>query len=269
MRVSAVPIASIFITLVWPAAAQSPQSAAPPRTLVAVWAHPDDEGSVSPVLARYAREGARVHMIIATDGAQGAANTKTAPGPELAKLRAEEARCSASALGIEPPILLGFPDSALGSYTSDPTLLYRLTQQLQEHLQQLRPDVLVTWGPDGGYGHPDHRLVSSLVTQLVRASAPGVPRRLFYSSLPGEAIRALNPDRGVPPFLIPDASVLNVRVPVTAADLDAARRSLACHRSQFTTEAMDRLVQAMLAVWNGVVPLSPMDPHPASNDLFR
>ena len=46
-----------------------------PRTLVAVWAHADDEGPVAPILARYAREGVQVYMIIATDGAQGAANT--------------------------------------------------------------------------------------------------------------------------------------------------------------------------------------------------
>jgi LmbE family N-acetylglucosaminyl deacetylase len=45
------------------------------RTVVAVWAHADDEGPVAPILARYAREGVQVHMIIATDGAQGAANT--------------------------------------------------------------------------------------------------------------------------------------------------------------------------------------------------
>jgi hypothetical protein len=65
------------------------------RTLVAVWAHADDEGPVAPILARYAREGVQVHMIIATDGAQGAANTSVPRGPEIAKLRAEEARCSA------------------------------------------------------------------------------------------------------------------------------------------------------------------------------
>src|SRR5262245_57340533 len=65
------------------------------RTLVAVWAHADDEGPVAPILARYAREGVQVHMIIATVGAQGAANTSVPRGPEIAKLRAEEARCSA------------------------------------------------------------------------------------------------------------------------------------------------------------------------------
>jgi LmbE family N-acetylglucosaminyl deacetylase len=160
------------------------------RTLVAVWAHSDDEGPVAPILARYAREGVQVHMIIATDGAQGAANTSVPRGPEIAKLRAEEARCSAQALGIHPPILLGFPDGALGHYNADPSMLIRLAQRLQAELQRLRPDVLITWGPDGGYGHPDHSIVSSIVTQLVRAGAPGVPQRLFYTLLPPEGIRA-------------------------------------------------------------------------------
>jgi LmbE family N-acetylglucosaminyl deacetylase len=269
MRISALSIASVFVALVCPAAGQPPQPGGKPRTLVAVWAHPDDEGSVSPVLARYAREGVQVHMIVATDGSQGVANTKVPRGPEVAKLRAEEARCSAAALGIQPPILLGFPDGALGGYTADPALLYRLTQQLQEHLQRLRPDVLITWGPDGGYGHPDHRLVSSLVTQLVRAAAPGVPRRLFYSSIPAEGIRALNPDRGAPPFLIPDATLLNVRIAVTPADLDAAGRSMACHHTQFTEEAVERVTKAMRTVWSDAVPLSAMAPQAASNDLFR
>src|SRR5688500_131269 len=96
------------------------------RTLVAVWAHADDEGPVAPILARYAREGVEVHMIIATDGAQGAANTSVPRGPEIAKLRVEEARCSAQALGAQPPILLGFPGAVLGNYLADPTLLLRV-----------------------------------------------------------------------------------------------------------------------------------------------
>src|SRR5215204_6655449 len=57
------------------------------RRLVAVWAHADDEGPVAPILARYAREGVQVHMVIATDGAQGAANTSVPRGPDIAKLR--------------------------------------------------------------------------------------------------------------------------------------------------------------------------------------
>src|SRR4051812_1042853 len=104
-----------------------PRGQGTPRTLVAVWAHADDEAPVGPVLARYAREGVQVHMIIATDGAQGSANTPVARGPEIARLRVEEARCSAQALGIQAPILLEFPDGALGNYNVDPAMLFRLT----------------------------------------------------------------------------------------------------------------------------------------------
>jgi LmbE family N-acetylglucosaminyl deacetylase len=208
-------------------------------------------------------------MIIATDGAQGAANTSAPRGPEIAKLRAEEARCSARALGIQPPILLGFPDGALGHYNADPALLFRLTQRVHEELQRLRPDVLISWGPDGGYGHPDHRIVSSIVTQLVRAGAPGVPQRLFYASLPAEGIRAMNPDRGVPPFVIPLASLLTVRVSFTDADFDAGRRSFECHKTQVAQEAVDRVIPAMRDAWRGEIPLSPMVPQAPANDLFR
>ena len=93
-----------------------------PGTLVAVWAHADDEVPVGPVLARYAREGADVYMIIATDGAQGGANTSIPRGAELAKVRAEEASCSTRALGIHPPILLGelsFTPLSSGAPTND------------------------------------------------------------------------------------------------------------------------------------------------------
>jgi LmbE family N-acetylglucosaminyl deacetylase len=239
------------------------------RTLVAVWAHPDDEGPVAPVLARYAREGVQVHLIIATDGSQGVANTTAARGPDVAKLRAEEARCAAQALGINPPVLLGFPDGGLGNNVADPSTLSRLTEQLVKELHRLRPDAVITWGPDGGYGHPDHRLVSSIVTQLARAEVPGMPQRVFYSTIPVEGIRALNPKRGEPPYLIPQARLLNVSVGFTDADFEAARRSLACHRTQFSDETIDRLVTAMRAAWKGQIPLSPMVPQPPSTDLFK
>jgi LmbE family N-acetylglucosaminyl deacetylase len=250
-------------------AAAGAQGQATTRTLVSVWAHPDDEMSVGPALARYAREGVQVHIIIATDGAQGASNTTVPRGPAIAKLRAEEARCSAQALGIEPPILLGFPDAALGSYLEDRTLLFRLTERLHTELQRLRPDVLITWGPDGGSGHPDHRLVSAIVTQLARAGAPGVPPHVFHASIPADAIRAMNPDGGAPPFLTPQTSHFTTRVPFTEADLDATRRAMACHTTQFPEAAVERMTAVMREAWKGEIPLVPMVPQQPSDDLFR
>jgi LmbE family N-acetylglucosaminyl deacetylase len=148
-------------------------------------------------------------------------------------------------------------------------MLYRLTQRLHEELQRLRPNVLITWGPDGGYGHPDHRIISSIVSQLVRAGAPGIPQRVFYASLPVEGIRAMNPARGEPPLLIPQADLFTMRVAFTAADFEAARRSMACHKTQASDDAVERVTKAMRDVWKGELPLSPMVPQPPANDLFR
>lgn len=90
-----------------------------------------------------------------------------------------------------------------------------------------------------GMATPTHRIVSSIVTRLGRAGAPGVPQRVFYAPLPAEGIRAMNPTRGVPPFVIPRADLFAVRVPLTDADLNAGRRSFECHKTQVSQEAID------------------------------
>src|SRR5262249_25346246 len=159
---------------------------------------------------------------------------------ELGRMRTEEANCSARALGAQPPIMLGFPDGKLGDYVGDRTLIYRLTQRIADELARIRPDAVVTWGPDGGTAHPDHRMVSNIATQLKRAGAPGVPERLFYMYLPVEGIRAMNPQRGEPPFVIPQAKYFTVHVPFTPQDFQTATEAMACHKSQFTPEVIER-----------------------------
>jgi len=239
------------------------------KTLVAVFAHGDDEGAAAPILARYAREGVQVYLMIATDGAQGGAHTSIPRGPELARIRSDEARCAADALGIHAPILLGFPDAQLGNYMEDPTRLFQLTARVQGELQRLRPDAVITWGPDGATGHPDHRLVSSVVTQLVRAGAPGVPERLFYASLPVEGFRAMNPARGEPPLLVPQEKYFSMRVAFTAADFEAARRSASCHRTQYSDDVVQRITEVGRRAWNGTLALVPFLPIGAGTDLFQ
>ncbi len=239
------------------------------RTLVAVFAHPDDEGAAGPILARYARDGAQVYLVIATDGAQGGAHTSIPRGPELARVRSEEARCATDALGIHPPILLGFPDAHLGSYMEDRTRLFQLTARMQEELLQIRPEAVITWGPDGATGHPDHRLVSSIVTQLARAGAPGVPERLFYVSLPIEGFRVMNPSRGEPPFLVPSLKYFSVRVPFSATDFEASRRAMACHKTQYSDDIVQRVSEASRGALKGELPLIPLIQATAANDLFR
>src|SRR5690242_9985952 len=210
--------------------AQSPASA--PRTLVALLAHPDDESAVGPMLARYAREGARVYLIIASDGSEGSGQQghltrpdSTPQGAELGRQRTEEASCAARALGAQPPIMLGFPDGKLGDYVADRTQIFRLTQRIAEEVARIQPDAVVTWGPDGGTAHPDHRMMSDIATQLQRNGAPGVPERLYYMYLPIEVIRAASP-RGEPPLMFPQAKYFTVHVPFTPDDLQTAMRAI-------------------------------------------
>jgi hypothetical protein len=95
-----------------------------------------------------------------------------------------------------------------------------------------------------------------------------VPERLFYAYLPAEGMRVINPARGAPPFAVPLAKYFTVRVPFTPADFDAARRSMACHRTQYSDEVVLRVTEAARQEWNGVVPLIPLIPSAAGNDLF-
>ena len=248
-----------------------------PRIIVALLAHADDESAAAPVLARYAREGVQVHLIVVSDGSAGSGSAggylvRPDSGPKgdsLVKARAEEARCAATAIGAREPILLGFPDGKLGDYPGDRSLMYRLTERVAKEIERLRPDVVITWGPDGGTGHPDHRLVGNIATQLQRAGAPGMPERLFYMYFPAEAFRVLNPQRGEPPLLLPRMKYFTVRVAFTPADLEAAQRGMACHRTQMTPETLQRLLPAQRRVWNGKVAFIPAFAEANGEDLFR
>jgi LmbE family N-acetylglucosaminyl deacetylase len=248
-------------------AAPSAAPAEAPHTLLAVFAHPDDETLVAPLLAAYARRGVRVHLAIVTDGEKGTQVHAGIPaGPELAKVRAEEARCSARALGIEPPMLLGFKDGELGKQGRPPWApLAEVQTEIAKVLQRVRPDAVITFGPEGAYGHPDHRLVGAVVTQLVQASADGAPARLFYPGFPKDR---LPKGEGGIPWSPTDPRFLTVRVPYDTKDLAASRAALACHKSQFKPEELEGLPLFMDQVLGGRVALRPWFGAPRADDVF-
>jgi LmbE family N-acetylglucosaminyl deacetylase len=246
------------------------------RTILVLLAHADDETAVGPAIARYAREGVQMQMIIVTDGAGGSGTQANLQRPDsgpvgdaLVKARADEARCAATTLGTRQPILLGFPDGKLGDYLGDRTLIARLTDRIAKEVERLQPDAVVTWGPDGGTGHPDHRIVGNIATQLLRHGAPGMPERLFYMYPPAEMMRLVSPKRGVPPLLYPQAKYFTVKVPFTPPDLDAAVKAMECHKTQFSAEVMQRLLPAGDRIWAGVVALIPASSGLTGDDLFR
>ncbi len=239
------------------------------RTLVAVVAHPDDETIVSPVLAHYAREGARVFVVVATDGRKGVAKHAGIPaGDSLATVRAGEARCSARELGIQPPILLGLEDAGLAVISPWPgEPLDRLAKRLEAILRELRPDAVITWGPEGGYGHADHRLVGDVVTQLFQAGAVESPTRLYFAGFTADRV-ATSP-RWFGFHLYPTApALLTTTVVFDDRDRAAARRALSCHRSQATTAEMDESFAALEYLWQGKVAFQQWRGGARSSGLF-
>ena len=223
------------------------------RTLVAIFAHPDDETIVAPALARAAREGARVYLVVATDGRRGAAPHSGIPaGDSLATVRAGEARCSAATLGAQPPVLLGFEDaglSVLRPWPGEP--LDRLARRVETTLRELRPDVVLTWGPEGGYGHQDHRLVGDVVTQVFQSGAAGAARLLYVGFT---ADRIAGAPRWYGSRVYPTApALLTTRIAFEERDREAARRAIACHRSQATEKDMAESFNALSHLWNGEV----------------
>ena len=220
--------------------------------LVAVFAHPDDERIVGPLLARYAREGHDVYLVIATDGRKGVRDYAGTPaGDSLAHVRAEEARCAARQLGIHPPILLGFEDAGLASFES----LEGLRDSVRRVLHDLRPDAVISFGPEGGTGHPDHRLVGDVVTEIVQSGGVGIPPALYYPSLPAERMKDAPPAQ--PTVTSVPERYLPISVPFASGDLEAARRAFACFLTQYTPTEMDAINRYLAHGWDGVVRLRP------------
>ena len=222
------------------------------RPIVAVFAHPDDERVIAPLLSRLARQGRETHLVIATDGAKGIRDFARIPaGPELAAARVKEANCAATRLGVRQLHLIGLPDAGLASFDA----LGKLRSALIAIIDSIRPAAIITFGPEGGTGHPDHRLVGDVVTQIVQADARYSTVDLLFASLPSERLRTA--PRARPTVNGMAEALLTVRVPFEQQDLIAGREEFACHRTQYATAEMDSVNAYLAHAWNGMVWLRP------------
>jgi LmbE family N-acetylglucosaminyl deacetylase len=140
--------------------------------LMAVLAHPDDESlGFGGTLAKYASEGVDTYLVTATRGESGRYRGRGLdaqhPGPlALGKIREAELRAAVSVLGIRELSLLDYCDGAL-----DRTNPREAVGRIVRHLRRLRPHVVVTFGPEGAYGHPDHIAVSQFTAAAIVAAA--------------------------------------------------------------------------------------------------
>ena len=129
-----------------------------PLKLLAIFPHPDDETlGLGPTLARYSAEGVETYLVCATRGERGWFDSE-GPNPGLdgvARIREAELNCAAEHLGLREVTFLGYIDGDVDQ--ADPEEIIR---KLVGHVCRIKPHVIVTFSPDGNYGHPDHIALS-------------------------------------------------------------------------------------------------------------
>jgi N-acetyl-1-D-myo-inositol-2-amino-2-deoxy-alpha-D-glucopyranoside deacetylase len=215
------------------------------RRLLAVFAHPDDESLASGgTLARAAAEGAYVAVLCATRGEAGciSQSVDVAPGT-LGNVRVRELRDAANILGIAEVVILDHPDGHLP--WEDEALLQA---EILVAIRHFRPDVVITFGEDGLYWHPDHIAIHERTTAAV-ASLGGRAPALYYVTMPRGAMRGVVEavrDRSIDPAVATvfgidaDAFGEGASAPTLTVDVrEYAGRKLAalrCHRTQVGPE---------------------------------
>ncbi len=152
------------------------------RRLLGVFAHPDDEVfCAGGTMARAAEAGAEVMIVSATRGEQGQIRDPAAATRRtLGTVRERELRAAAAELGVQRVQVLGYADGTLQEHRSS------LGAAIADVMRWFDPDTVITFGVDGGYGHPDHVAISELTTQAFRALAGDRNRgqRLYHAVFP-------------------------------------------------------------------------------------
>lgn len=138
-------------------------------------------------MARYAREGAQVHVATATRGELGAlgSNAMVISREELPAVREGELRDVLKSYGVHPPTFLDYRDQELKDASPE-----ELLSKIVAVLQQVKPDVVITFGPHGISDHTDHVTLHKAVVEAFyryRREAQAEPK-LFYVALPKEAV---------------------------------------------------------------------------------
>ncbi len=191
-----------------------------PEVVLAVYAHPDDaDVACGGTLARWAKAGAAVHLIVCTDGGKGTFDPEVTPA-DLAARRAAELEASSALIGLQSVTNLGYPDGGLAD--SD-----ELRGTLVEWVRRLRPDVACGHDPTAlffgqeYFNHRDHRLAG---TTLLDAVSPAAALPHYFPEA--------GPPHQVATVLLSGTLEPDVWVDVTETiDLKAA--AVECHRTQF------------------------------------
>ncbi|MBV6394581.1 MAG: Mycothiol S-conjugate amidase [Anaerolineales bacterium] len=223
-----------------------------PLTLLCIFAHPDDESmGMGATLAKYAAEGIETHLVCATRGERGWFGPEEQnPGPgALGQLREGELRRAADALGMTTVHFLDYIDGDLDQ--ADPV---EAIGKIVTLIRSIQPQVIVTFPPDGNYGHPDHIAIGQFTQAAIVCAADASyadaknlpPHRIskLYYMVDGENfIHFIAPLMGDMTFIVDDQTrsetawkewMITTRVEMSA-HCATALRAIKCHQSQLAT----------------------------------
>lgn len=235
------------------------------KTILAVLAHPDDESfGMGGTLAYYAQKGYEVYLVCATRGEAGTVDEEFFQNYDsISALREAELRCAAENLGLTGVHILDYRDSGMPdtSENNHPNALINhsveeVAGQVVQYIRKIKPDIVLTFDPLGGYRHPDHIHIQKATTLAFEkaneasfhsgAFSPYQPRALYYHLFPRNFLKwavRLMPLFGKDPRKwgrnkdIDLLSLVDVEFPIHArvnirSVVNIKREAGACHASQ-------------------------------------
>lgn len=235
------------------------------HTLLAVLAHPDDETfGTGGTLALYSKLGVQVYLVCATRGEVGEVSPEMMEGyTSVAELREHELRCAAQILGLAGVYFLNYRDSGMPGTmdNSHPKALFAadvdtVAGDVVQYIRKLKPEVVITFDPIGGYRHPDHIAIHNATVKAFYAAGdanlyPGEapafkPAKLYFHTFPRGFLRLAiffmrltgkDPRKFGKNGDIDFQSIAEVRFPIDAevdyrGVADLRDRASACHASQ-------------------------------------
>ncbi len=272
------------------------------RRLLAVYAHPDDETfGTGGTLAHYARQGVEVYLITATRGEVGEAPPDLKGFASTGEMREDELRCAAGILGLKAVYFLGYRDSGMPGSPDNkhPQALAAqpvdaVAREVARYIREIKPQVVMTFDPIGGYRHPDHIAIHNATVEAFRlAGDPNVaidnlaayqPQKLYFSTFSRRFMRtAVNvmrllgrdPEHFGTNKDINLASLVDVDYPIHASVpigdvVQVKEQAAACHASQGgSMPPLLRWAQRLVAnreTFMRAVPTEP--PKQREHDLF-
>lgn len=240
------------------------------QSILVVFAHPDDEAfGTGGTMAKYASAGVRTTLVCATRGEVGEiADPSLATPDTLPSVREKELMCSAEKLGVEKVIFLGYRDSGMDGTPENehPEAFMRadrdeVVERLVEIIREVKPHIVITFEPNGGYGHPDHIAIHQhTVTAFHKAALRDYnshlgeawqAERLIYTAIPksffielrsrlrdlGEDTSDLDQFEGDDNFWSDD--LVDVEIDVSEV-IEKKWSALHCHQTQFGPDNLFR-----------------------------